>query len=150
MVALLVVLLDGWPRGGWIDAVLVGITTGMSMQAEPRGELEQYVGHPLADDAALAEAALQIVRSGLASHVAITLGHLSALLVSAEGEMRLSVIEVEVRSAVGAGGSFLGAATYGLAAGQSIEEPFRLGLAAGTAAVMSPGTGLCQPADVER
>ena len=32
---LLVVLLDGWPRGGWIDAVLVGITTGMSMQAEP-------------------------------------------------------------------------------------------------------------------
>ena len=115
-----------------------------------RGELEQYAGHPLANDAALAEAALQIVRSGRASHVAITLGYLSALLVSAEGEMRLSAIEVEVHSAVGAVGSFLGAATYGLAAGQSIKEAFRLGLAAGTAAVMSPGTGLCQPADVER
>lgn len=93
---------------------------------------------------------MQIVRSGLASQVAITLGCLGALLVSAEAQMRLSAIEVEVRSAVGAGDSFLGAATYGLAAGKSIEEAFRHGLAAGTVAVMSPGTGLCQPADLER
>lgn len=35
MVAVLMVLLDGWPRGGWFDAMLAGITTGKSMQAEP-------------------------------------------------------------------------------------------------------------------
>jgi P-type Ca2+ transporter type 2C len=34
MVALLVVLLYGWTRGGWIDAVLAGITTGMAMLPE--------------------------------------------------------------------------------------------------------------------
>ena len=121
---------------------------GIFLVKPSRGELEQYAGHPLADDDALAVAALQIVRSGLASHVAVTLGHLGALLASAEGQMRIPAIEVEVRSAVGAGDSFLGAATYALAAGQTIKQAFRLGLAAGTAAVMSPGTGLCQPADV--
>ena len=34
VVALLVVLLYGWTRGGWIDAVLAGITTGMAMLPE--------------------------------------------------------------------------------------------------------------------
>jgi 6-phosphofructokinase 2 len=79
----------------------------------------------------------------------VTLGHLGALLVSAGEQLRLPAIEVEVRSAVGAGDSFVGALTYALAAESSVEQAFRLGLAAGTAAVMSPGTGLCQPADVE-
>ena len=101
---------------------------GIYLVKPSRGELEQYAERPLADDDALADAALQIVRSGLANHVAVTLGHLGALLVSAEGEMRLPAIEVEVRSAVGAGDSFLGAATFALAAGQSIEQAFRLGL----------------------
>jgi 6-phosphofructokinase 2 len=115
-----------------------------------RGELKQYAGHALADDAELIEAARGIVRSGQARHVAVTLGYLGAILVSDQGELRLPAIEVEVRSAVGAGDSFLGALTFALAAGQSVEQAFRLGLAAGTAAVMSPGTGLCQPADIER
>ena len=123
---------------------------GIYLVKPSRGELEQYTGYTLTDDDALTDAALQIVRSGLAGHVAVTLGHRGALLVSEQGKTRLPAIEVDVRSAVGAGDSFLGAATYALAAGQSIEQAFRLGLAARTAAVMSPGTGLCQSADVER
>ena len=123
---------------------------GVFLVKPSRGELEQFAGHPLQNDDALADVARQIVLSGQASHIAVTLGYCGALLVSAEGELRLPAIEVEVRSAVGAGDSFLGAMTYALAAGQSIEQAFRMGLAAGTAAVMSPGTGLCQPADVER
>ncbi len=90
-----------------------------------------------------------IVRSGYAEHVAVTLGYQGALLVSAASELRLPAIEVEVRSAVGAGDSFVGAATFALASGQSVEAAFRLGLAAGTAAVMTPGTGLCHPEDIE-
>ena len=123
---------------------------GIFLVKPSRGELEQFSGHALAGDAALVDAAQRIVGSGLASHVAVTLGCLGAILVSEAGQLRLPALEVEVRSAVGAGDSFLGAATYALAAGQSVEQAFRLGLAAGTAAVMSPGTGLCQPADVER
>lgn len=122
---------------------------GIFLVKPSRGELEQYAGRKLADDGALLEVARGIIRSGLAEHVAVTLGYLGAMWVSSGGEMRIPAIEVEVRSAVGAGDSFLGAATFALACGQSIEAAFRLGLAAGTAAVMSPGTGLCHPEDVE-
>ena len=55
-----------------------------------------------------------------------------------------------VRSAVGAGDSFLGAMTLALARGERPENAFRHGMAAGTAAVMTPGTELCNAADVAR
>jgi 6-phosphofructokinase 2 len=122
---------------------------GIFLVKPSRGELEQFAGRALESDEALLDVARGIVRSGHAQYVAVTLGYLGALLVSADGELRLSAIEVEVRSAVGAGDSFVGAATYALASGQSIEAAFRLGLAAGTAAVMTPGTGLCRPEDIK-
>jgi len=134
--------------GPALSATLAG---GSVFLVKPsKGELEQMVGKPLPDDHALTDAALRIVRSGQAEHVAVTLGHRGALLVSATGAVRLQAIPVEVRSAVGAGDSFLGAMTHALAAGQDMKQAFRLGLAAGTAAVMSPGTGLCQRDEVER
>jgi len=37
-----------------------------------------------------------------------------------------------------------------LAAGQSTKEAFRMAVAAGSAAVMSPGTELCREDDVRR
>jgi len=55
---------------------------------------------------------------------------------------------VRVRSAVGAGDSFLAAMTLGLSQGQSTREAFRLGIAAGAAAAMTPGTELCLREDV--
>jgi 6-phosphofructokinase 2 len=138
------VLLD--TSGPALRSALAG--GGIYMVKPSRGELEHHAGRELVDDAALTEAAQEIVRSGQARHVAVTLGYRGAILVSERGVLRLPALEVEVRSAVGAGDSFLGAAAYALAAGQSAEQAFRLGLAAGTAAVMSPGTGLCDPADV--
>ena len=53
-------------------------------------------------------------------------------------------------SAVGAGDSFLGGMVWALAAGQPIEQAFRVGVAAGSAAVMSPGTELCSEVEVMR
>ncbi len=37
-----------------------------------------------------------------------------------------------------------------LAQGQPMEDAFRMGVAAGSAAVMSPGTELCREEDVQR
>ena len=71
-----------------------------------------------------------------------------ALLASADGVLRLPAIHVRVRSAVGAGDSFLGAMTWALWEGKTPEEAFRLGVVAGAAAVMTPGTQLCRREDV--
>jgi 6-phosphofructokinase 2 len=140
------ILLD--TSGGALGETLKG---GHVFLAKPSlGELESIAGHPLPDHGARIEFARSIIRARQAEHVAVTLGHLGAVLVSSEGSLELPAIDVEVKSAVGAGDSFLGAMAYALAAGQSMEDAFRLGIAAGTAAVLTPGTDLCHKADVER
>lgn len=92
----------------------------------------------------------QIIGEGKAEVVALTLGEEGALLAWAEGSLRMATPKVEVRSAVGAGDSFLAGMTLGLARGRPHEEAFALGLAAGTATVLTAGTELCRRKDVER
>ncbi|MCJ8156850.1 1-phosphofructokinase family hexose kinase [Sphingomonas sp. LaA6.9] len=115
-----------------------------------RGELEQLAGRTLPSDESIAEVASGIIRSGQAKYVAVTLGHHGALLASADTTERLPAIKVKTRSAVGAGDSFLGAMTFGLAQGLDVGAAFRLGIAAGAATAMTPGTGLCDLADIDR
>jgi len=57
---------------------------------------------------------------------------------------------VETRSAVGAGDSFLAAMVFALGCERDPVEAFRYGIAAGGAAVLTPGTDLCHREDVER
>ncbi len=123
---------------------------GVHLVKPSLGEMEQLVGKPLRDPELVINAAKDIVESGGAEIVAVSMGHQGAVLVHANRALTLSAIPVEVRSAVGAGDSFVAAMTHGLAIGRSVEDAFRLGIAAGTAAVTTPGTDLCHRADVER
>jgi len=111
------------------------------------GELASFVGYKIDHENAGA-AAQAIVRSGAAQYIAVTLGADGAILVGADSIHRVPAIEVPVKSAVGAGDSFVAAMTWSLAEGHEIGEAFRFGLAAGAAAVMTSGTELCRRADV--
>ncbi len=112
------------------------------------GELQKLVGKEL-DESEARNAAVDIVKSGRARYVAVTLGMKGAFLASRTGVQRLPAVHVKVRSAVGAGDAFVGAMIYSLATGQDIDHAFRLGAAAGAAAVMTAGTQLCRRRDVE-
>jgi 6-phosphofructokinase 2 len=57
---------------------------------------------------------------------------------------------VKIASVVGAGDSFLGAMVWSLGRNGDLEEALRYGVAAGSAALLNPGTELCQAGDVER
>ncbi|WP_372424573.1 1-phosphofructokinase family hexose kinase [Salinarimonas chemoclinalis] len=123
---------------------------GIHLVKPSQGELEKAIGRPLADAEAIGAAAMEFVAAGKVDLVAVTLGHEGAILASREGVVREEVPRVEVRSAVGAGDSFVAGMTFGLATGLSPREAFVLGMAAGTAAVLTPGTELCKRADVAR
>lgn len=123
---------------------------GIHLVKPSLGEFEQLVGRSLRDPGAQEEAAMEFVLSGKAELLAVTMGHEGALLAQASGPLRLPALEAEVRSAVGAGDSFVASMTLALARGASPEEAFRWGIAAGTAAVLTPGTELCRREDVER
>ena len=112
------------------------------------GELQKLVGKEL-DEVEARYAAVDIVNSGCARHIAVTMGMEGAFLASRTGVRRLPAVHVKVRSAVGAGDAFVGAMIYSLAAGHDIDHAFRLGASAGAAAVMTAGTQLCRREDVE-
>jgi 6-phosphofructokinase 2 len=91
-----------------------------------------------------------LIAAGTAEIIALTLGRDGAVLATGDALLRIEGVKVTLKSAVGAGDSFLGAMTLGLAQGGPVEEAFTLGMAAGTAAVLTAGTELCRRADVER
>lgn len=112
------------------------------------GELIRLMGAPLPDDVKCAAAARSLIATGKAEIVALTLGHRGALLLTGDGAFRAGPLPVEVVSAVGAGDSFLGAMVWSLARGDSVLDAFKYGVAAGSAAVLAPGTQLCRREDV--
>jgi len=115
-----------------------------------RSELEELMGAQLPTVEAVSDAASAIVERGDAEQVAVTLGEEGAVLVNAAGSEFMPALEVEARSAVGAGDSFLAAMTYAFGCGTDSSTALRLGIAAGAAATLSPGTNLCHPWDVTR
>ena len=111
------------------------------------GELQGFLGREL-DHATAGPAAQALIRDGAADHIAVTLGADGAILASIDNLTHSPAITVPVKSAVGAGDSFVAGMVWSLAEGRSVEEAFRMGQAAGAAAVMTPGTELCRRADV--
>lgn len=128
-----------------------GLAEGGVFLVKPSiGELRQLTGHDLLTPESIAQAAMEIVDRGQAAHVAVTMGHEGALLASAGRQLHLPAVEIEARSAVGAGDSFLSAMVFAISLGWDIAEAFRFGIAAGAAAVMSAGHDLARPEDIRR
>lgn len=123
---------------------------GIWLAKPSRGEFESLVGRKLPEREEVAVAALDIVRSGAVELLAVTLGRDGAVLASASGARYLKGPEIETKSAVGAGDSFLAAMTLALSRGEPHERAFAFGVAAGAAAALTPGTELCRRKDVER
>ncbi len=131
-------------------ALRAGTRGGVHLIKPSLGEFEALIGHKLPLPADQEAAARDLIVSGATEIVALTLGREEALLVTPEHALRLTPLEVEVKSATGAGDSFLAAMTFKLAEGRTVEDAFAYGMAAGAAAVLTPGTGLCRREDVER
>lgn len=113
-------------------------------------ELRERTGRDLRTEAEQVDAAQELIRDGVCEVVVVSLGSKGAILVTREGHEALPPIEVPVRSAVGAGDSMVAAITLGLAQGMELRDAVHLGMAAGAATLMTPGTGLCRREDVER
>ncbi|MBN9022187.1 MAG: 1-phosphofructokinase family hexose kinase [Rhizobiales bacterium] len=113
-------------------------------------EFQAYVGQTLANPAEVARAARVLVDDGRAEVVAVTLGMDGAVIASRDGAFLVRAPRVETRSAVGAGDSFVGGVTVALLEGRDIEDAALLGTAAGAAAALNPGTGVCRREDILR
>lgn len=131
-------------------ALAAALAEGVYLFKPNLKELAELAGRPLDSAAQWQAAARQLVLDGRAEVVALTLGHLGALLVTRDAMWCAPPLDVEVSSAVGAGDSFVGALVWGLQQCLPTEQAFRWGVAAGTATLLSAGTALCTPEDVRR
>ena len=123
---------------------------GVTLVKPSQGEFEKFVGRKLETPKDIGAAAEVEIAAGRAEMFAITLGDQGAVLSTREGTMHLAAPKVEVKSTSGAGDSFVAGMVHALAIGWRPEDAFRLGIAAGTAAVLSTGTQLCRRVDVDR
>jgi len=123
---------------------------GVYLAKPSLGEFQSLTGRSLASLAETRDAAAAFRTAHDVEILAVTLGHGGAVLATAEGTRALQPPPVTVHSATGAGDSFLGGMVCALAEGRAVEDAFAVGLAAGTAAVLTPGTELCRRDDVWR
>lgn len=113
-------------------------------------ELRECVRRDLPDETQRVAAARELIERGCARNVLVSLGVQGALLVNAEGAQRYPPVAVQSGSGVGAGDAMIAGLTVGLSGGWSLTKSIRLGIAAGAAMLMTPGTATCTRADVER
>jgi len=131
-------------------ALAEALNAGVFLVKPNLRELSELSGRALAKAGDWERAALDLVQAGKTEVVALTLGEKGAFLASRTLRLRAAPVEVEVASAVGAGDSFLAGMVWRLSEGDGPEAAFRFAVAAGTAALLTPGTELCRKDDVER
>lgn len=114
------------------------------------GELAALVGHELLGDEEILGAANELLSRCEIEILLVSLGAAGVLLVTGEQATFMRAPTVPIRSKIGAGDSTVAGITLGLARGLPLMQAVRFGVAAGSAAVMTPGTLLCRREDVER
>lgn len=124
--------------------------SGLFLIKPNREEAQALLGDRAGAPESDAELARALAEQGIAEIVVLTLGRDGAIVAAGDRRFRLRSPDVEVRSTVGAGDSFLAALTLGLARDWSLEDSCRYGIAAAASTVTTEGTELCERAQTER
>ena len=116
-----------------------------------REEAQELLERRLTGRHSLVRAVRDLLRRGAVTAI-LSVGRDGALMAShaLDGVWLAQSPMITVNSSVGAGDSLVGGFLVGWARRRSLLEALRLGVACGTATVMTPGTELCHRTDVRR
>jgi 6-phosphofructokinase 2 len=112
-------------------------------------ELAGLTGQDADEGQAVERQAKSLVENQKVQVVVVSLGRGGALLVTADVVRHFRSPTVPIRSKVGAGDSMLAGIVLSLARNETVDQAVAFGVAAGTAAVMTPGTELCRREQTE-
>jgi 6-phosphofructokinase 2 len=112
-------------------------------------ELAQLAGKDFMSKDEQEAFAMELVRSGKAKYVVVSMGARGAFLASDEGLFYCSTPSVKVKSTIGAGDSMVGGMVYALQKGLSSKEILKWGIACGVATTMTDGTNLATRANIK-
>jgi 6-phosphofructokinase 2 len=136
-------VLDSSGRG------LEAVTRGVHLVKPSLRELREYSGQPLIGDNEQLAAARELVDAGRAENVVVSRGSDDALIVTPTADHRIPAPIVRSVSAVGAGDALVAGIVVGLDGGWPLVDAVRVGMAAGAAMLLTPGTATCRAEDVQ-
>lgn len=131
-------------------AGLRNVTAGVFLLKPSLRELRECVERELTTEAEQIGAARELIDRGAAECVLVSLGAHGALLVTRDRAQRFTPVRVPPGSGVGAGDAMVAGVAVGLTRGWPLTEAVRLGIAAGAATLLTPGTAPCTREDTER
>ncbi|WP_164735334.1 1-phosphofructokinase family hexose kinase [Pseudoflavitalea rhizosphaerae] len=111
-------------------------------------ELASLAGKQELNESQAVEEAKKLVDNKCCEIVVVSMDARGALMVTGQECYHAIPPVVKPKSSVGAGDSMVGGMVYSLLQGNSLPDVFRMGVACGTAAIMNPGTTLCEIEDV--
>ena len=132
------------------DALNRTVGKGVYLLKPNLRELELFAGEKIQGEAHIRRACQRLIAEGLAEVLVVSMGAAGAALVNGEDYLHVHAPVVPIASKVGAGDSMVGGIVMGLAQGRGLADAVRLGVAAGSAAVMTAGTQLCRKDDAFR
>ena len=131
-------------------AGLRNVTAGVFLLKPSLRELRECVERELTTEAEQIGAARELIDRGAAECVLVSLGAHGALLVTRDRAQRFAPVSVPPGSGVGAGDAMVAGVAVGLTRGWPLTEAVRLGVAAGAATLLTPGTAPCTREDTEK
>ncbi|GAB3533326.1 6-phosphofructokinase II [Pontibacter brevis] len=134
------------------DALLKAAGEGVYLLKPNQNEFAALVGKEEVSALEQEQIAQQILDEGKCEVLVVSLGPRGAMVASKESGISYVITPpVKQKSAVGAGDSMVGGMVMSLLKGdKTLDEVVRFGVAAGTAATMTPGSELCTKEDTEK
>lgn len=132
------------------EALRLAVEEGVFLIKPNLREFAELTGQEMVDESQQKQLARELAATAGSELVVISLGAAGVLVATAGGTERVRAPLVPIISKVGAGDSTVAGMVLALAQGKSWREAVRFGVAAGAAAVMTPGTELCRREDAER
>ncbi|PRZ26408.1 1-phosphofructokinase family hexose kinase [Flavobacterium granuli] len=126
------------------------LETGVYLIKPNVGELAKLIGVERLEMEEVKDAAKQIIESGGAEMVVVSLGPQGAVLVTKDTADFVAAPNVAKKSTVGAGDSMVGGMVWALSQNKSLKEVIRWGVACGSAATMNEGTQLFKLEEAQR
>lgn len=132
------------------SALQAALDVGLYMIKPNLRELGLLAGRSISNDTVMEQVAKELIAQGRVEVVVVSLGAGGAVLITADETEPIRAPTVPIASKVGAGDSMVAGMVLALATGASISEAVSYGVAAGAAAVMTPGSMLCRKSDTDQ
>jgi 6-phosphofructokinase 2 len=132
------------------EALKFALQEGVFLAKPNLGELSHLTGGGELDPGSVVEAGRTIIKRGNAEILVISMGAAGAMLITANEYYHQPAPAIEIKSTVGAGDSMVAGLIIGMQKQLPLKEVLKYGVAAGTAATINPGSGLCTRENLEK